>query len=135
MAVTTLTVLGGSGVATPALISALLNWTGNVQDRPDLRVVLVGRAPEKLEPVRAVCQEMVEGARPPLEIEATTDLRFGGQGADYVLNQMRIGGLDARAHDETFPHALGFPVRKPLGRAALPTPCAPYRSSIGPWRS
>ena len=65
MAVTTLTVLGGSGVATPALISALLNWTGNVQDRPDLRVVLVGRAPEKLEPVRAVSRRWWKVPAPP----------------------------------------------------------------------
>ena len=32
-----------------------------------------------------------------------------------MLNQMRIGGLDARAHDETFPHALGFPGEETIG--------------------
>jgi 6-phospho-beta-glucosidase len=36
-------------------------------------------------------------------------------GADYVLNQVRIGGLAARAHDETFPQALGIAGEETIG--------------------
>ncbi|MGH2493583.1 MAG: hypothetical protein ACRDIV_02660 [Ktedonobacteraceae bacterium] len=109
MAQISLAVLGGSGVATPALIQALLDWTGHIQDRPALRVILLGRSARKLAQVRTVCQRMVQEAQPAITIEASTDLRTGLWRVDYVLNQVRVGGLEARAHDETFPQALGMP--------------------------
>ncbi|HVB73318.1 MAG TPA: hypothetical protein VNE38_07140 [Ktedonobacteraceae bacterium] len=108
MAQISLAVLGGSGVATPALVQALLDWAGHAQDRPEMRVILLGRSASKLEQVRAVCEQMVRGAQPAIHVEATTDLRAGLWRVDYVLNQMRVGGLEARAHDETFPQALGL---------------------------
>jgi 6-phospho-beta-glucosidase len=76
---------------------------------------LWGRSAEKLERVLAVCQEMVREAQPPMVIAATTDLREALIGADYVLNQVRVGGLEARAHDETFPQALGMPGEETVG--------------------
>lgn len=109
----TLAVLGGSGVATPELFSALLHWPGEA--RPELRVVLLGRSAQKLQQVEHVCQQMVRNAVPTIAIEATTDWLVGLRGADYVLNQMRIGGLAARAHDETFPQALGLPGEETIG--------------------
>ena len=115
MSVITLAVLGGSGVATPELFNALLYWPGEVQTRPELRVVLLGRSQHKLDRVRAVCEQMVQGAHPPIYVEATTNVRAGLKGADYVLNQVRAGGLEARAHDETFPQALGFPGEETVG--------------------
>lgn len=115
MAQISLAVLGGSGVATPALVQALLDWAGHAQDRPELRVILLGRSARKLAQVRAVCHRMVLGAQPAINIEATTDLRTGLWRVDYVLNQVRVGGLDARAHDETFPQALGLPGEETVG--------------------
>lgn len=111
----TLAVMGGSSVATPALLAALLDWGGNSETRPELRVVLLGRSAEKLERVRAVCERMTRNARPAMRVEAKTDIRIGLRGADYVLNQMRVGGLEARAHDETYPQALGYPGEETVG--------------------
>lgn len=111
----TLAVLGGSSVATPALVAALLDWAGRGEARPELRIMLLGRSAEKLERVRAVCEQMTRDARPAMPIEATTDLRAGLRGADFVLNQMRVGGLEARAHDETYPQALGYPGEETVG--------------------
>src|SRR5205085_1323063 len=65
--------------------------------------------------VRVVCEQMVRDAHPIINIEATTDLRVGLKKANYVLNQVRVGGLEARAHDETFPQALGFPGEETVG--------------------
>ena len=118
MSAITLAVLGGSGVATPALIQALLDWTGHVQHRPELRVVLLGRSLEKLERVRVVCEQMVRDAHPIINIEATTDLRVGLKKANYVLNQVRVGGLEARAHDETTAFRALFRLPQPRGRTA-----------------
>ncbi len=109
----TLAVPGGSSVATPELFQALLHWPGNA--RPELRVVLLGRSERKLELVCRVCQMLVREAGPPIEVEATTDWRAGLAGADYVLNQMRIGGLAARAHDEIFPQTLGIAGEETIG--------------------
>lgn len=109
----TLAVLGGSGVATPELFHALLHWP--FEARPELRIVLLGRSAHKLEQVQRVGQHMVRNIYPPISIEATTDMRAGLTGADYVLNQVRVGGLEARAHDETFPQALGMPGEETIG--------------------
>ena len=115
MAHISLAVLGGSSVATPALVQALLDWDGHVHDRPELRLVLLGRSPRKLAQVRFVCQQLVRQAQPGITIEASTDLRAGLWRVDYVLNQVRVGGLEARAHDETFPQALGLPGEETVG--------------------
>lgn len=115
MARISLAVLGGSSVATPALVQALLDWTGQAQDRPALRLILLGRSARKLAQVRAVCQRMAQGAQPDITIEASTDLRTALWRVDYVLNQVRVGGLEARAHDETFPQALGLPGEETVG--------------------
>lgn len=110
-----LAVLGGSSVATPALVQALLDWAGHAQDRPPLRVILLGRSARKLAQVQAVCQRMVQEVQPIITIEASTDLRSGLWRVDYILNQVRVGGLEARAHDETFPQSLGLPGEETVG--------------------
>lgn len=115
MARISLAVLGGSSVATPALVQALLDWVGHAHDRPELRLVLLGRSARKLAQVRAVCQRMVREAQPGITIEASTDWRAGLWRVNYVLNQMRVGGLEARAQDETFPQALGLPGEETIG--------------------
>ncbi|HEY6542877.1 MAG TPA: hypothetical protein VIZ18_18180 [Ktedonobacteraceae bacterium] len=115
MAQISLAVLGGSSVATPAFVQALLDWAGHAHDRSALRLVLLGRSARKLAQVRAVCERMVQEAQPGITVEASTDLRAGLWRVDYILNQMRVGGLEARAHDETFPQALGMPGEETVG--------------------
>src|SRR5579875_182700 len=109
----TLAVLGGSGVSTPELFHALLHWPGDA--RPKLRVVLLGRSERKLERVRQISQKLVRKANALIEVTSTTNWRAGLAEADYVLNQVRIGGLAARAHDETFPQALGIAGEETIG--------------------
>ena len=115
MSLITLAVLGGSGVGTPELFNALLHWPAGNDARPELRVVLLGRSSHKLERVRAMCEQIVRGAYPPIHVEAYTDWSAGLEGADYILNQIRVGGLEARAHDETFPQKLGILGEETIG--------------------
>ncbi len=113
MSVLRFAVLGGSSVATPELCQALLNWPGGEDARPAMHLMLLGRSASKLEQVRAICARMLAGTS--IEVAATTDWRAGLVGADVILNQMRVGGLEARAFDETFPHALNLPGEETIG--------------------
>ncbi len=108
-------VLGGSGVATPALVSALAEIPGR---QHPLRLVLVGRSLEKLEKVTGVARLMLStdsGVDPLLTVERETEPEVALEGADLVLNQIRVGGLEARVFDESFPHSFGLPGEETVG--------------------
>jgi 6-phospho-beta-glucosidase len=103
-----LTVLGGSSVATPELIRVLAGAPRAVP----LGVVLHGRNAEKLDVVGRVCERIT---RPPVSVRWTTDLADALKGADVVLVQVRVGGYQARAFDESFPHDFGLPGEETMG--------------------
>ncbi|MCC7209719.1 MAG: hypothetical protein IT323_20585 [Anaerolineae bacterium] len=105
------TVLGGSAVAVPELIGSLAPY---LHGGRALHVVLHGRDAEKLERVGRVCQRMA-AVVPGLTVEYTTHLNDALRSADFVLNQVRVGGLDARAYDETFPHRWNLPGEETIG--------------------
>jgi 6-phospho-beta-glucosidase len=105
------TVLGGSSVAVPELISAIIP---HIHSGRELEVVLHGRDAHKLELVAQVCKGMAESIS-GLTVEATTDVGAALNGAQFVLNQVRVGGLAARAYDETFPHQWDIPGEETVG--------------------
>lgn len=104
-------VLGGSGVATPELVDAIVRSPGRT--RP-LELTLVGRTLGKLDKVAAVARHVAAGD-PLLSVSHTTDVQAALAGADYVINQVRVGGLEARAFDESFPHEFGLPGEETVG--------------------
>ncbi|MBI3764209.1 MAG: hypothetical protein HY260_20405 [Chloroflexi bacterium] len=107
-----LTVLGGSAVATPELIAVLLRSA----ERPSMEVVLHGRSADKLKIVGGICARLAgEGGGRPLNVSFATDLDAALDGADFVLNQIRVGGYQMRAFDETFPRDLGLPGEETVG--------------------
>lgn len=109
-------ILGGSGSATPELVDALAAWPGGIERRPPLQVVLVSRSAERLELVASEMRRRADGLPgAPIGIVAETDLGAALDGADVVLNAVRVGGLTARAFDETFPQARGIPGEETIG--------------------
>jgi 6-phospho-beta-glucosidase len=110
-----LTILGGSGVATPEVVRAL----AKVSDRPSVEIILHGRTEEKLERVAGACRRLAAPASPPIRVRHTTDLAEGLEGTDYVLNQIRVGGYPARQRDETFPQAFGIPGEETFGPGGM----------------
>jgi 6-phospho-beta-glucosidase len=108
----TITVLGGSGAFTPELAFALSQWRDG---RPPLRLILHGRDGEKLARVAAACRKVLRDADPPIEVQVRTAIEPALAGASFVINQVRVGGLAARAFDETFPHQLGLPGEETVG--------------------
>src|SRR5688572_20153331 len=94
-----LAVLGGSSVASPELIRTLAaQWP---PDARPVEVVLLGRSGDKLATVAVVSRRLAEQAAAPIVVSHDTDLRRGLAGADFVLNQVRVGGYEARAYDES----------------------------------
>ncbi len=107
-----LVVLGGSALATPCLFEAM----GRAGARAGYDVTLWGRDDERLRLVTEVGREIV--SRFPgldVNIQATRELAAAAEGADYCLNQMRVGGLEGRYFDETYPRAFGIPGEETIG--------------------
>lgn len=111
----TLAVLGGSSVATPQLIYELCQRT----DRPPIEVKLIGRTRSKLDLVERICQRLAKNAFVPVDVGTTTDILKGLEGADYILNQIRVGGYQARAYDEKFPQNFGIPGEETFGPGGM----------------
>lgn len=110
-----LVVLGGSASSTPELFDALSAWPGGWERRPDLTVVLVGRDEAKLELVARGCRARPIGLGTPVAVEMETNRRRALDGADVILNQVRVGGLAARAFDESFPRDFDLPGEETMG--------------------
>jgi len=110
-----LAVLGGSSIASPVLVRELIAR----KDRPPFEVCLIGRTKSKLEKVAAASAYLAEKSEIPLEITFETDPEKGVDGADYILNQIRVGGYDARAFDEKFPHEFGIMGEETFGPGGM----------------
>jgi 6-phospho-beta-glucosidase len=110
-----LTVLGGSGASTPELMDAIGDWPGGAERRPPLEVVLHGRSADKLELVASACRSRLPASAGEVTVSTSTDIDQALEGADIVLIQVRVGGLDARIFDETFPRAFGLPGEETMG--------------------
>ncbi len=119
MASVKLVVLGGSGVATPALAEALAKCPGRTVA---VEMVLVGRSQDKLQKVAAIAR-LLAGSDPLLSISSTTDVDAALAGALLVLNQVRVGGLEARAFDESYPRELGLPGEETVGPGGFANAC------------
>lgn len=107
-----LVVLGGSALATPCLLDAM----GRSGAALGYDVVLWGRDEERLRLVTEVARQLV-ATYPRLDaaVSASTRLAEAVEGADFCLNQMRIGGLQGRFFDETFPRDFGVPGEETVG--------------------
>jgi 6-phospho-beta-glucosidase len=110
-----LAVIGGSGASTPELLDAIAAWPGGAGRRPSLDVVLQGRSAHKLALVADACRRRLPPATDGIGISSQTDLDRALDGADVVLVQVRVGGLDARLFDETFPRSFGIPGEETQG--------------------
>jgi 6-phospho-beta-glucosidase len=108
----TLAVLGGSALATPLLFEGM----AKAKAAASYEAVLYGRDAERLDLVARVSNDLL--ARHPgidIRVRATTDLDEAVDGADYIVNQMRVGGLEGRLFDETFPRPFGLPGEETVG--------------------
>lgn len=106
-------ILGGSAVGTPELVEAIQRHAQYPGDY-ELTLTLHGRSRDKLDAVARVAAQMAADM-PWLRVQATTDAAEALSGAQYVINQVRVGGLAARAFDERYPLPLGIPGEETVG--------------------
>lgn len=105
-----ITILGGSSVYTPEFILSAISHNLNVKE-----IVLVGREGPKLGIVARFCQRLLDRTGFPVTVTSTTDVVEGVRGAQYILNGIRVGGMNARTRDEKLPPKFGMVGDESLG--------------------
>ncbi len=97
-------VIGGGSSYTPELIEGFIeNW----EELPVQRIALMDVDERRLTIVGGLARRMVEAAGSPIAIETTLDRRAAIAGSDFVINQIRVGGMAARILDERIPLEFG----------------------------
>jgi len=91
-----LAVIGGGSTYTPELLEGLILRHAEF---PLTEVVLMDIDPERLTPVAGFCARMAARGGHPFTVRATLDRRDAVAGADFVVNQIRVGGNEARHQD------------------------------------
>ena len=95
-------VIGGGSSYTPELIEGILNRKDRLPVR-ELWLVDVPMGEKKLAIIADMARRMADKVGAQMEIHATLNRREAISGADFVITQFRVGGLDARAKDESIP--------------------------------
>ena len=102
-----LVVIGGGSSYTPELIEGVINHQKSL---PITEVVLadieMGR--EKLFINTEFTRRMIKKAGLSIEVKGTSDRKEALFGADFIITQIRVGGLDARERDERIPLKYGM---------------------------
>lgn len=98
-------VIGAGSSYTPELIANLLE--------PGVRldvdeVALVDPNGRKLELISGACRKLLTAAGRRISILPTNQAEAALEAADFVVLQIRVGGLEARVRDETLPMELGM---------------------------
>lgn len=97
-----LVVIGGGSSYTPELIEGVILHRASL---PVTEVVLIDipEGEEKVSVNTDFAGRMMEKAGLSVPVRYTLDRREGLAGADFVIAQIRVGGLDAREKDERIP--------------------------------
>lgn len=94
----------GSVVFTRQLLADLFRFA----DLPELRVVLHDIDPERLAVARGTAEQVAERFGRHPEVVATLDRREALDGADFVVDMVQVGGIDATRVDLQLPAEVGL---------------------------
>jgi len=102
-------VIGGGSTYTPELIEGFTEAaspTGSWQ-LPIGEITLMDINAQRLDVVGGLAGRMLRAAGSEIELQLSTDRRQALAGADFVLTQIRVGGMQARIRDERIPLKYG----------------------------
>uniref|UniRef100_Q026Z8 Glycoside hydrolase, family 4 n=1 Tax=Solibacter usitatus (strain Ellin6076) TaxID=234267 RepID=Q026Z8_SOLUE len=92
------TIIGGGGVRTPLVIYGLAQAQQLLQVD---RLTLYDVDTQRVETIARLGREILRrSSNPAFEIRVSSRLEEAAEGADFVLNSIRVGGIAARARDE-----------------------------------
>ncbi|PJJ71729.1 alpha-galactosidase [Diaminobutyricimonas aerilata] len=94
----------GSVVFTRQLLTDLLRF----DDLPTLDIVLHDVDPERLRVARGTADHVSSRLGRAVRVEATLDRRAALAGADFVINMVQVGGIDATRVDLELPASFGL---------------------------
>lgn len=94
----------GSVVFTRQLLADLFRF----DDLPPLRIVLQDINAERLDVARATAEQVAARFGRTADIAATLDRREALDGAEFVINMIQVGGIDATRIDLELPAAAGL---------------------------
>ena len=97
--------IGGASSYTPELFANLAAAGERVEID---QVALFDLNLERVSFIAEVCRKLIKEARPGIQIVATGDRQQALDGADFIILQIRVGGLAARVRDERLPMKLGL---------------------------
>jgi 6-phospho-beta-glucosidase len=90
-------IIGGGGVRTPLLIHGLAQAQAKLNIG---ELVLFDIDSERLATIARLGTEVLRGFDSPFPISTRSNLENALDGADFVVNSVRVGGMSARARDE-----------------------------------
>src|SRR5579872_1171855 len=108
--------IGGGGVRSPLLIYGL-NEARKAIGADELAIYDVDLERAKL--MGRLGEIIVARAGGDLRIEVARDIAGAVEGATFVLNSIRVGGISARARDERIALEHGYPGQETTGPAGL----------------
>lgn len=111
-----ITVVGGGSTYAPELAEGLINYC---QELGLKELCLFDINPKRLRIVGELVQRMVQKVGSPFQVVLTTNQVDAVSGADFVLNQMRVGGQQARHDDTMFCMAEGIIGQETTGPAGF----------------
>jgi 6-phospho-beta-glucosidase len=109
-------VVGGGSTYTPELVSGIASRTA---DLPVTELTLLDPDSDRLEVVGAFAQRILDHGDWTGRLTLTGDQSAALDGADAVLIQLRVGGQEARLHDETVPLRCGCLGQETTGAGGL----------------
>ena len=98
-------VVGAGSSYTPELFASL---TSGVRSLTVDEVTLVDPNADRLEFIADVARRILQTAASSIRLTTSNDLDSAVGGADFVIAQIRVGGLAARKRDEALPMASGL---------------------------
>ena len=102
-----LVVIGAGSSYTPELIEGVIK---NHHQLPVSHIAFVDveMGKKKMDIIFQLTKRMLEKAGLAIEVSQTLNRGNALQGADFVVTQLRVGGIDARIIDEKLPKSYGF---------------------------
>jgi alpha-galactosidase len=98
-------IIGAGSIGfTKKLVSDILK----VAEFADIEIALTDISGKNLDMATQIIRRIVEVNKLPTRVTATTDRRKAFEGAKYIMNCVRVGGLEAYATDVNIPLKYGI---------------------------